>query len=74
MSFGRGKGRIRDQVQQAHVRLVTALYQLLAAKGFDPANHLVVGDFNDFVDGNTRSRFGLYLSYVATEIVLKTME
>ena len=60
----------KDITREEFNRLVTALYQLLAAKGVDPANHLTVGDFDDSVDGNARARFALYLSYTATEIVL----
>jgi hypothetical protein len=39
--------------------------QLLAAQGIDPATNLTVGDFNDSVDGKTRTRFALYISEAA---------
>ncbi len=64
----------KDILREDFNGLVTDLYQLLATKGFDPAAHLVVGDFNESVDGRPRPRFALYLSYTATEIVLKTIE
>jgi hypothetical protein len=64
----------KDITREEFNRLVTGLYQLLDAKGFDPAAHIVVGDFNDSVDGNARPRLALYLSYTATEIVLKTIK
>ena len=60
----------KDITREKFNDLVTDLYQLLASKGFDPAAHLVVGDFDDSVDGKVRSRFALYLSYTATELVL----
>jgi hypothetical protein len=64
----------KDITREEFNRLVAGLHQLLADKGFDPTAHLVVGDFNDSVDDKDRPRFGLYLSYTATEIVLKSIE
>ena len=64
----------KDITREEFNGLVTNLYQLLAAKGFDPATHLIVGDFNDSVGDKARTRFGLYLSYTATEIVLKMIK
>ena len=64
----------KDITREEFNGLVAGLYQLLAANGFDPTAHLVVGDFNDSVDGKARPRFGLYLSYNATEMILKTIE
>jgi hypothetical protein len=49
----------KDITREEFNGLVTDLYQLLAAKGFDPAAHLVVGDFNDSVHGKARPRFAL---------------
>jgi hypothetical protein len=40
-------------------------------RGLDPVTHLTVGDFNDSFYEKTRPRFALYLSYTATEIILK---
>ena len=64
----------KDITREEFSSLVTGLYQLLATKGLDPANHLTVGDFNDSVDGKARPRFSLYLSYNATEILLGTIK
>jgi hypothetical protein len=64
----------KDITREEFNGLVTDLYQLLAAKGIDPGAHLTVGDFDDSVGDKARTRFALYLSYTATEIVLKTIE
>jgi hypothetical protein len=64
----------KDITREEFNRLVSGLYELLTVKGFDPAAHIVVGDFNDSIDGSARARFALYLSYTATEIVLKMIE
>jgi hypothetical protein len=64
----------KDITREEFNRLVSSLYQLLAEKGLDPETHLTVGDFNDSVPDRTRGRFALYLSYAATEIVLKMIE
>jgi len=61
----------KDITREEFNGLVTALYQLLATKGLDPAAHLTVGDFDDSVGDKARTRFALYLSYTATEIVLQ---
>jgi hypothetical protein len=64
----------KDITREEFNGLVTSLYQLLAAKGLDPVTHLTVGDFNDSFYEKTRPRFALYLSYTATEIILKSIE
>jgi hypothetical protein len=60
-----------DITREEFNTLVTHLYQLLAAKGLDPAAHLVIGDSKNFVNGKTRPRSALYISYTATQILLK---
>ena len=56
----------KDITREAFNRLVTGLYQLLAANGLDPANHLTVGDFNDTANGTAPPRFALYVSFTAS--------
>jgi hypothetical protein len=64
----------KDITREEFNRLVSGLHELLTVKGFDPTAHIVVGHFNDSIDGRARARFALYLSYTATEIVLKMIE
>jgi hypothetical protein len=61
----------KDITREEFNRLVTQLYQLLAAKGIDPSTNLTVGDFHETVDGKTRPRLALYVSYTATQILLE---
>jgi len=60
----------KDITREEFNGLVTSLYQLLAEKGLDPADHLTVRDFNDTASGTARPRFALYVSFTATELLL----